>query len=134
MRRRHTARGTSASDDMSAAPSLLDPPVVSPFMPAAEWVTGTLLGSVAVSLCVIAIAFVGLRMMTGHLAARDGLRVVIACFVLLGASSIAAGLLRVSREVAPVGSEPIQVQETPAPPPLAPATDPFAGGPSLQYD
>ena len=56
---------------MSASPSLFDQPASSPFGVAAEWLTGTLLGSVAVSLCVIAIAFVGLGMMTGHLAARD---------------------------------------------------------------
>ena len=119
---------------MSALPSLLEPPTTSPFAEAAEWVTGTLLGSVAVSLCVIAIAFVGLRMMTGHLAVRDGLRVVVACFVLLGASTIAAGLQRAAGELSPQESPAaMPVQET-APEPLSPATDPFAGGPSLQYD
>jgi hypothetical protein len=99
-----------------------------------EWLTGTLLGSVAVSLCVIAIAFVGLRMMTGHLAARDGLRVVIACFVLLGAATIAAGLQRTARQVSPAGSDPVQAQALSDPPPLAPAAAPFPGGPSLQPD
>jgi type IV secretion system protein VirB2 len=84
----------------AAAPSLFDVPATSVFTAAGQWVTGTLLGSVAVSLCVIAIAFVGLRMMTGHLAARDGLRVVLACFVLLGASTIAAGVRRAADEAA----------------------------------
>ena len=101
---------------MTAAPSLFDAPGSSPFAAAADWVTGTLLGSVAVSLCVIAIAFVGLRMMTGHLAARDGLRVVIACFVLLGASTIAAGVRRAADEAsAPGAAAPVPVQPLPGP-------------------
>ena len=89
---------------MSPAPSLFDVPASSVFAAAGQWVTGTLLGSVAVSLCVIAIAFVGLRMMTGHLAARDGLRVVIACFVLLGAATIAAGVRRAADQAAHPGA------------------------------
>ena len=120
---------------MSAVPSLLDQPGSSPFSAAADWTTGTLLGSVAVSLCVIAIAFIGLRMMTGHLAMRDGLRVVIACFVLLGAPTIAAGLKGVADELSPSGVvEPVQIQAFPAPSPLPPANyDPYAGA-SLQRE
>ena len=92
----------------AAAPSLFDVPATSVFAAAGQWVTGTLLGSVAVSLCVIAIGFVGLRMMTGHLAARDGLRVVVACFVLLGASTIAAGVRRAADEAAhPAAADPV---------------------------
>jgi type IV secretion system protein VirB2 len=108
---------------MTASASLFDPPASSPLGAAAEWLTGTLLGSVAVSLCVIAIAFVGLRMMTGHLAARDGLRVVIACFVLLGAATIAAGLQRTAQEISPTASEPAQLQGTPDPALLPPANE-----------
>jgi type IV secretory pathway VirB2 component (pilin) len=97
---------------MTAASSLFDAPASPVFAAAGEWVTGTLLGSVAVSLCVIAIAFVGLRMMTGHLAARDGLRVVIACFVLLGASTIAAGVRRAADQAAhPAASDPLLTAE-----------------------
>jgi type IV secretory pathway VirB2 component (pilin) len=120
---------------MSAVPSLLDPPVSSPFSAAADWVAGTLFGSVAVSLCVIAIAFVGLRMMTGHLAARDGLRVAAACFVLLGAPAIALGLKGAADVVAPSGAaEPVQVQAFPDPRPLPPANyNPYAGA-SMRRD
>ena len=65
---------------------------------AAEWITGSLLGTAATILCVLAVAFVGLMLMSGRLAVRDGLRVVIGCFVLLGAASIAAGLRTVADE------------------------------------
>lgn len=113
----------------SSSPSLLEAPASSPFVAAADWVTGTLLGSVAVSLCVIAVAFVGLRMMTGHLSARDGLRVVIACFVLLGASTIAAGLRGAAEQASPPAAVlPTLPQGSPAPSPLPPADyDPYAG-------
>ena len=97
---------------MSASPSLFDPPASSPFAAAAEWLTGTLLGSVAVGLCVIAIAVVGLRMMTGHLAARTGLRVVIACFVLLGAATIAGGLQRAAQQISPATPDSATLQPT----------------------
>ncbi len=60
---------------------------------AANWITGTLLGSAAITLCVLAIAFVGLMMLTGRLPVREGLRVVLGCFVLLGAPVIAAGFM-----------------------------------------
>ena len=99
---------------MSYAPSLLDSPASSPLAAASDWLTGTLLGSVAVSLCVIAIAFVGLRMMTGHLAVRDGLRVAAACFVLLGAPAIAAGLRAAAHDAAPSpAAEAVQLQALP---------------------
>src|SRR6478609_3673941 len=117
---------------MTAAPSLFDVPPSSVFTAAGEWVTGTLLGSVAVSLCVIAIAFVGLRMMTGHLAARDGLRVVIACFVLLGASTIAAGVQRAAQQISPAAAAPVQFQATPDPAKLRPTEYPATEGPSPQ--
>ena len=81
---------------MASASSLFDAPS-SPVLPSAlDWLTGTLLGSVAVTLCVIAVAFVGLRLLTGFLAVRDGLRVILGCFVLLGAPFIAAGLIDVA--------------------------------------
>ncbi len=114
---------------MTTAPSLFDP-YSAPVLPAAsDWVTGSLLGSVAISLCVIAIAFVGLRMMTGHFAVRDGLRVVAACFVLLGASTIATGLRGAAGEISPASvAEPVQAQAFPETAPLPPSNyDPYAG-------
>ena len=74
------------------ADSLFDPQGTTVLAAAAAWITGSLLGTAATILCVLAVAFVGLMLMSGRLAVRDGLRVVIGCFVLLGAASIAAGL------------------------------------------
>jgi type IV secretory pathway VirB2 component (pilin) len=77
---------------VSVAPSLFDAPAAPVLPSAAGWVTGTLFGDVAASLCVIAVAIMGILLMTGRLSVRDAARVVIGCFVLLGAPLIAAGL------------------------------------------
>ncbi|MDE2561120.1 MAG: TrbC/VirB2 family protein [Sphingomonadales bacterium] len=61
---------------------------------AAQWIEGTLLGSVATTVCIVAVAILGLMLLRGRIAVRDGLRVLLGCFLLLGAPAIAAGLLR----------------------------------------
>lgn len=57
------------------------------------WIADTLLGEVAVTICVIAVAFVGFSMLTGRLSIRKGGQVILGCFVLLGAPFIAASLM-----------------------------------------
>lgn len=64
-----------------------------PIEAASGWITDTLLGDLAVTLCVIAVALVGFSMLTGRLAIRRGAQVVLGCFVLLGAPLIAASLI-----------------------------------------
>lgn len=113
---------------MSVAPSLFDASPGTALGTAAEWVSGTLLGSVAVSLCVIAIAGVGLLLMGGRLAIRQAMRAVLGCFILLGAPVIANGLRGAADQVSP----PIPIYEpaiaAPAPSPLPQSTfDPYAG-------
>jgi type IV secretion system protein VirB2 len=82
---------------MAVAGSLFDPPAGPVLAEAGGWITGTLFGDLAASLCVIAVAFVGILLMMGRLAVRDGLRVVLGCFVLLGAPIIATGLRDAAR-------------------------------------
>lgn len=94
---------------------------------AIDWINGVLLGSVAIALCVLAVALVGLLMLGGRLPVRHGMRVVLGCFVLLGAPAIAAGIAGAWQEI-------------PASPPLAPATaiepieEPRADLPPADYD
>ncbi len=59
----------------------------------ARWIEGILMGEIALGLCVIAVAFVGALMLTGRLALRGGMRVMVGCFVLLGAQEISSGIL-----------------------------------------
>jgi len=85
---------------------------------------------------VLAVAFVGALMLAGRLPLREGLRVALGCFVLLGAPVIAAGFVGFGQEDEVVALPPI-ASETEAESPrgnLPPADyDPYAGA-SLRRD
>lgn len=57
-----------------------------------EWLQGTLLGTVATVVAVIAVAAVGMMMLTGRMNWRHGGVVILGCFILFGATSIVAGI------------------------------------------
>lgn len=59
---------------------------------AVRWLQGTLLGTVATAVAVIAVATVGLLMLTGRINWRYGATVILGCFILFGAASIVAGI------------------------------------------
>lgn len=100
---------------------------------AVQWLQATLLGTVATAVAVICVATVGLMMLSGRIDLRRGATVVVGCFILFGASTIAAGI----RSVAAADSAPVEpVYQVdpwlPPPPPPAPApppraSDPYAG-------
>jgi type IV secretion system protein VirB2 len=69
-----------------------DPAGSSALIAALDWVQGTLLGNLATSAAVIAVAVVGFLMLTGRIDWRRGLTVVVGCFVVFGAVSIVAGI------------------------------------------
>jgi type IV secretion system protein VirB2 len=77
---------------MVPSASMFDAPAQGPIAAALAWIEGTLLGEAAVALCVIAVAILGFTMMTGRLPIRQGARVVLGCFILLGAPAIASGI------------------------------------------
>ncbi len=64
-----------------------------PMAESARWIEGVMLGEIALGICVIAVALFGVLMLTGRLLLREGARVVLGCFVLLGAPVIAAGFI-----------------------------------------
>ena len=107
--------------------SLFEPSAGSPLEASVGWVSDLLFGPVAVTLCVLAVAFVGFVMLTGRMPVRMGLRVVLGCFVLLGAPVIASLLMEVGQErVVPV-APPVAASEEPRRE-LPPVTeDPFSG-------
>jgi type IV secretion system protein VirB2 len=59
---------------------------------AVNWLQGTLLGTVATVVAVIAVASVGFLMLTGRINWRYGATVILGCFILFGAASIVAGI------------------------------------------
>lgn len=87
-----TAALTAAASQASAQTVNTDPAGSSPILAALEWVQGTLLGNLATTAAVIAVAVVGFMMLTGRIEWRRGLTVVIGCFVIFGAAAIVAGI------------------------------------------
>ena len=81
-----TAASATAQDSYS------DPAGSGVFVSAANWLQGTLLGTVATVVAVIAVATVGFMMLTGRINWRHGVTVILGCFILFGASTIVAGI------------------------------------------
>ena len=69
-----------------------DPAGSGPIVAAVAWIQGTLLGTVATVVAVIAVAVVGFMMLTGRMNWRYGASVILGCFILFGAASIVAGI------------------------------------------
>ena len=66
----------------------MGPPIVN----ALAWLQGTLLGSVATAVAVMAVAAVGFMMLTGRMNWRFGATVIIGVFILFGAGAIVSGI------------------------------------------
>ncbi len=100
MSARRRLHGLAASLGLAAASPAFaqgtDPAGSSPLIRALGWVQDTLLGNLATSAAVIAVAAVGFLMLTGRIDWRRGLTVVIGCFVIFGAVAIVAGIRSVA--------------------------------------
>ncbi|MEP5937338.1 MAG: TrbC/VirB2 family protein [Erythrobacter sp.] len=70
--------------------SLLDPPYDPSVQSSLDWISGMLMGEIAIAVSVVGVAIVGFIMLTGRLPLRRGVQVIIGCFVLLGAPALAA--------------------------------------------
>lgn len=86
--------GTSLAGATAAAAQTgyADPAGSGAIVGAVQWLQGTLLGTVATVVAVIAIAVVGFMMLTGRLNWRYGATVILGCFILFGAASIVGGI------------------------------------------
>jgi type IV secretion system protein VirB2 len=76
----------------NAQDSYADPAGSGVLVSAMNWLQGTLLGTVATVVAVIAVASVGFMMLTGRINWRHGATVILGCFILFGAASIVAGI------------------------------------------
>ena len=116
--------------------ALVDPAGSGAVVAAVQWLQLTLLGTVATTVAVISVATVGLMMLSGRIDLRRGASVILGCFILFGASTIASGISSVaSGDYAPVDqgyavqpwvTPPPTQTPTPTPVPTQPA-DPYAG-------
>lgn len=75
-----------------AQDTLSDPAGSGVLVSAVRWLQGTLLGTVATVVAIIAVASVGFLMLTGRINWRYGATVILGCFILFGAASIVAGI------------------------------------------
>ena len=113
----------------STSGSLADPAGASAIAAAVAWLQATLLGTLATTIAIIAIACVGLMMLSGRLDIRHGLTVIAGAFVLFGASTIVAGIQSMAGTGYAGGYAPPPPAAPPAAlPALPPANpDPYAG-------
>ncbi|HKD24222.1 MAG TPA: TrbC/VirB2 family protein [Rhizomicrobium sp.] len=75
-----------------AAAQTTDPAGSGPILAALQWIEGTLMGNVATTAAVIAVAVVGLMMLTGRIDWRRGVVVVLGAFIIFGAAAIVEGM------------------------------------------
>jgi type IV secretory pathway VirB2 component (pilin) len=111
----------------------LYPPGQSAFAAAVQWLEGTLLGSVATAVAVIAVACVGLLLLSGRIDVRRGVQVIFGCFILFGASSIAAGIIEIAHGDAAAASDSAPAPPPPVYVPPAAATKPVKAVPYNPY-
>jgi len=90
--RRLSACAAFAAAAPAMAQGAYDPAGSGPIVGAVRWVEGTLMGTVATVVAVIAVASVGFMMLTGRMNWRYGASVILGCFILFGAASIVAGI------------------------------------------
>ena len=98
---------------------------------ALSWIVGTLTGGLATSVAILAIAGFGLLLLSGRLPKRRGAQLILGCFVIFGAPTIAAGLLNAllhqPSELPPPASVPVAAAGPPATAMSTEPYDPYAG-------
>lgn len=82
----------AALSPVAAQVRAVDPSGSGPILAAVQWLEGTLLGNVATTVAVIAVALVGFMMLTGRINWRYGVTVILGCFILFGAAAIVSGI------------------------------------------
>jgi type IV secretory pathway VirB2 component (pilin) len=108
--------------------SLSDVPPVSTISNAVNWISDLLFGPLATAIAVIAIAWIGIAMLSGRIDIRRGLSVIFGCFLLFGARGVADGLT--SSEF----NENQQSISTVSPPPNFPIPPPTAANNTNAFD
>jgi len=114
---------------VTVSASLFDPVEQSPIEAAGTWLADLMAGSMVTALCVIAVAMLGLLMLWGDVPVRRGVQVILGCFVLLSASTVAGALQNLGGDLAGSDRAPVPFVIEQAPPPVLPPAnyDPYAG-------
>ena len=111
--------------------SLTDPPQQSVILPAIQWVEALFLGNLATIIAIVAVASIGFAMLNGWIDLKRGGTILLGCFILFGASTIANGLRNAaqSADVQYPTAAPVPPPAFVRPPQAESATsyDPYAG-------
>jgi type IV secretory pathway VirB2 component (pilin) len=98
---------------------------------AVDWWAALLSGSFATSIAVLAVAGLGFAMLRGEVSLRHGIRVVLGCFILFGAPTIAQGLMTTAsgHAAGSAQTDPAVIRIPPPPKAQSEANpfDPYAG-------
>lgn len=112
----------------------VDPAFANVFGASIQWMQGTVLGSVATAVAVVAVASIGFLMLSGRVDVRRAAQSILGCFIIFGASTIAAGIVRVVQDDNAVSETVVSPSPPPAYPPpakrrspVASPYDPYAG-------
>jgi type IV secretion system protein VirB2 len=81
-----------AATPAMAQTAMVNPAGSGPINNALGWIQGTLLGNVATTVAVIAVAACGFMMLSGRMNWKFGATVIMGCFVLFGATAIVSGI------------------------------------------
>lgn len=71
----------------------------SPLLNAVLWIQQLILGSLAQTIATIGVATIGFLMLTGRFDWKRGIQVIIGCFIVFGATSIANGIMSYIKSV-----------------------------------
>lgn len=93
-----------------------DPGSASSIVAGVTWIEHALLDTAATAIAVICVAGLGYQFLIGRIPSRRAITVVLGCFILFGAPSIAAALSALARPEPAVGT----VAQDATPPPQAP--------------
>jgi type IV secretory pathway VirB2 component (pilin) len=104
-----------------------DPSVINS---AVGWLETTLLGTIATTVAILAIASIGFLMIAGRIDLRRAAQVVFGCFIIFGASTIANGIIAAIHGGTSSTADLTQVQ----PPRTLPSPPVTAHAPSTPYD
>ena len=101
---------------------------------AVNWLEASLVGTLATTVAIIAVAWFGMMLLAGHVPSRRGVQIIFGCFIIFGASSIAAGITNAlgkgpTEFSSPAPEPPLLVVSPVAPlrPGPVPPYDPYAG-------
>jgi type IV secretion system protein VirB2 len=97
------------------------------------WIEAAMTGSLATAIATIAVASLGLMLLSGSLSRRRGVQLILGCFIIFGAPATAKGILRWLNEAQSMTTgershAPVTVAPPPPPRQLpTQAYDPYAG-------